>query len=66
MIDGASTLYHAARMLRKEAEHLEKMGNDGWELRGTVVDDCGFLFRRDPLTEPKLMRYCDLTADGSK
>lgn len=42
-IDGAATLSEAATMLRAEADSLEKMEKDGWQLQEPVEDDYGFL-----------------------
>ena len=43
LYDGASTLSEAAARLRDEAEHLEELEAEGWQLEGPVLDDYGFL-----------------------
>lgn len=44
-MDGARTLAEAARMLVRFAEHLERLGAEGWELRDPIDDDWGFAYR---------------------
>ena len=45
IMDGAKTLTEAAQRLREEADRLEKLQADGWELTTPVEDDYGFIER---------------------
>lgn len=42
-MEGAKTLGEAAQMLRQRALDLEGLENDGWQLKGPVEDDYGFI-----------------------
>lgn len=45
VMDGSTTLKEAAETLRAFATHLEEGSDDGWELKGEVSDDYGFIHR---------------------
>jgi hypothetical protein len=47
LFDGAETLTEAAQMLRAEADRLETLERDGWQLQGPVSDDYGLIARAD-------------------
>jgi hypothetical protein len=44
-IDGATTLTEAAKMLRKFADRLQSLHDDGYVLRQPVEDDYGFYYK---------------------
>jgi hypothetical protein len=44
-MDGARTLNAAADQLRAEAERLEALEREGWQLTAPVKDDYGFIAR---------------------
>ena len=47
-MDGAKTLSQAAKKLRKQADALERMEVQGWQLTGTIDNDWGFCERELP------------------
>ena len=47
IMDGATTLEEAAKMLRGFANYLERMGREGWLLRNPIDDDWGFIYNPD-------------------
>jgi hypothetical protein len=46
-MDGARTLDEAINKLKGFIEYLRELKDDGWELRDSVEDDYGFLYKRD-------------------
>jgi hypothetical protein len=45
MLDGTVTLSEAAGKLRAEADWLEQLERDGWQLERPVEDDYGFIHK---------------------
>lgn len=51
LIEDAPTLAEAAAMLRAEADRLDQIAREGWELEAPVADDYGTLIQVPALRE---------------
>lgn len=51
LFEDAATLAEAAAMLRAEADRLDQLARDGWELEEPVGDDYGLLIQVPALRE---------------
>ena len=51
LIEDAATLAEAAAMLRAEADRLDQLAREGWELEQPAYDDYGFLIQVPALRE---------------
>jgi hypothetical protein len=51
LFEDASTLAEAAAMLRAEADRLDQLAREGWELEQPAYDDYGFLVQVPALRE---------------